>query len=349
MHMQYARLGNTGLVVSRLSLGSMTFTAGNKMFPTLFKVEARLASELVGVALDSGINFFDTADVYAGGEAETLLGAALKPRRSEAIITTKVGLRNGARLDEAGLSRRNILRCLDLSLSRLGTDHVDVYMVHCEDPFTPLEETLETLDLVVRSGKARYLGFSNWAAWRVSAALELQAANGWARFTHGQMYYSLLGRDIERDVIPMMQRYGLGLTVWSPLAMGFLSGKYTRENLKDPANRYSGVDMLPFDKEQGFKLVDSMRAIATAHKSTVAQVAIAWLLARKSVSSVIIGASNRKQLEDNLKSADVSLSAAEVAQLDAATPMAPVYPHWYNQAFLDQPISMALQSGSAGP
>jgi aryl-alcohol dehydrogenase-like predicted oxidoreductase len=287
--MQYTVLGNTGLTVSRLAFGAMTFTAGNRSLGAVYKVGAELAGELVGRALQAGINFFDTADGYAGGESEALLGAALKPHRERVVIATKVGFRTGPPLMHAGLSRRHILWSIDQSLRRLGTDWIDVYVAHREDPYTPLEETLQALDAVVRAGKVRYLGFSNWSAWKAAAALEIQKANGLAAFTHGQMYYSLLGRDVERDVIPMMRRYGLGLTVWSPLASGFLSGKYTRESLKDPANRLSGFDILPFDKAQGFALVERMRLIAAAHGASVAQVAIAWLLARARVSSVIIG------------------------------------------------------------
>ncbi len=232
--MQYALLGQTGLVVSRLSFGAMTFTAGNKDIGAVFKVGAKLADELVGKALDGGVTFFDTADGYAGGESETLLGAALVSRRSQVVIATKVGFRTGPTLTQAGLSRRHILWSVDQSLKRLGTDWIDLYIAHKEDPHTPLEETLEAFDSLVRAGKVRYLGFSNWSAWKTAAALELQRANGLARFTHGQMHYSLLGRDIERDVIPMMRQYGVGLTVWSPLSSGFLSGKYTRGKPERP-------------------------------------------------------------------------------------------------------------------
>jgi aryl-alcohol dehydrogenase-like predicted oxidoreductase len=249
--MQFNSLGNTGLVVSRLAFGAMTFTAGNKDIGAVFKVGADLADQLVGRALEAGINFFDTADGYAAGESETLLGRALKPHRDRVVIATKVGFRTGQSLTQAGLSRRHILWSVDQSLKRLGTDWIDVYLVHREDPFTPLEETLTALDAIVKAGKVRYLGFSNWSAWKAAAAVEFQRAHGLASFTHGQMNYSLLGRDVERDVIPMLQNYGGGLTVWSPLASGFLSGKYTRENLSDPDNRFSGFDILPFDKEAG--------------------------------------------------------------------------------------------------
>jgi len=340
--MQYALLGNTGLAVSRLAFGAMTFTQGNKNLAAVYKVGAKLADELVGQALDAGVNLFDTADGYASGESETLLGAALKQRRDQVVIATKVGFRSGPPMTQSGLSRRHILWSVDQSLRRLGTEWIDIYIVHREDPFTPIEETVEALDTVVRAGKVRYLGFSNWSAWKVAAALEMQRARGLAPFTHGQMYYSLLGRDVERDVIPMMRRYGLGLTVWSPLASGFLSGKYTPETLSSPDNRYSGFDILPFDKQHGFKLVERMRTIAAAHEASVARVAIAWLLAHSAVTSVLIGATKPQQLQDNLASADLVLTEAEMLQLDAATPLAPVYPNWFIDRLADQQFAQAL-------
>jgi aryl-alcohol dehydrogenase-like predicted oxidoreductase len=340
--MQFTTLGNTGLAVSRLAFGAMTFTQGNKDIGAIYKVGEREADALVGQALEAGVNFFDTADAYAGGESETLLGRALKARRDDVVIATKVGFRTGEALARAGLSRRHILWSVDQSLKRLGTDWIDVYLVHKEDPYTPLEETLAALDAVVRAGKVRYLGFSNWSAWKVAAALEIQKANGLAPFTHGQMHYSLLARDVERDVIPMLRRYRLGMTVWSPLASGFLSGKYTRASLSDPDNRYAGFDILPFDKEHGFRLVETMRAIAQPHGASVAQVAIAWLLARSAVTSVLIGATKAHQLADNLGAVDVKLSQADIAALDAATTPAAVYPNWFIDNLVDQPMRTAL-------
>jgi aryl-alcohol dehydrogenase-like predicted oxidoreductase len=340
--MQYATLGATGLVVSRLAFGAMTFTQGNRDIGAIYKVGAKLAEELVGRTLDAGVTLFDTADAYAGGESESLLGAALKSRRDEVVIATKVGFRVGPALVQAGLSRRHILWSVEQSLKRLGTDWIDLYILHKEDPHTPLEETLSALDAVVRAGKVRYLGFSNWSAWKAAAALEIQRANGLAPFSHGQMYYSLLARDIEREVVPMLQRYDLGLTVWSPLASGFLSGKYTRASLADPNNRYSGFDILPFDKEHGFQLVDRLRKIATNHTASVAQTAIAWLLAKDAVTSVLIGATKRDQLDDNLGAADLKLTAGEIAELDDATPLTPVYPSWFIDNLVDQPITRAL-------
>lgn len=340
--MQYSTLGNTGLVVSRLAFGAMTFTSGNQDFATIYKVGAQAANELVGRALDAGVNFFDTADAYASGQSETLLGEALKSRRNDVVIATKVGMRREPAVTQSGLSRRHILWSVDESLKRLGTDWIDVYIAHREDPFTPLEETLAALDAVIRSGKVRYIGFSNWSAWKVAAALEIQKANNLAPFTHGQMHYSLLGRDVERDVIPMMRRYGLGMTVWSPLSSGFLSGKYTRESLSDPDNRFSGFDMLPFDKEQGFRLVERLRKIADEHGASVAQTALAWLLAKRDVTSLLIGASKLKQLDDNLGAVNLTLSDAELAELDAATAPSPVYPNWFIDRLQDQVTAKAL-------
>ncbi|NWK97861.1 aldo/keto reductase [Sphingobium lactosutens] len=340
--MQYSTLGNSGLLVSRLAFGAMTFTRGNDDLAQVYKVGAELADQLVGRSLDAGVNFFDTADVYAGGESESLLGQALRSRRQDVVIATKVGGRTGDPLTQSGLSRRHILASVEDSLRRLGTDWIDVYIVHREDPLTPLEETLEALDSIVRAGKVRYLGFSNWSAWRVAAAMEIQRANGLARFCHGQVYYSLLGRDVERDMVPMAQRYGLGLTLWSPLAFGFLSGKYTPEMLTDPQTRVGSFNLLPFDRERGFTVLERLRDIASTHSASVAQVALAWLLARPAVTSLLIGATKVEQLDDNLGAASLSLSEEEIAVLDAATPLPPVYPHWYIERFVDEPALTAL-------
>src|SRR5262249_41823384 len=205
----------------------------------------------------------------------------------------------GEAIREAGISGGHIVGWCEQSLKRLNTDYIDLYIVHKEDQFTPLEETLEALNDLVRTGKVRYLGYSNWSAWKAATALQIQKARGWAQFSSGQMYYSLVGRDVEHEIVPFMRYAGLGMTVWSPLAGGFLSGKYTRENLKDSENRLAGFDFLPFDKEAGFKVVEMMREIAGRHEASVAQLAIAWLLAKTVVSSVIVGASKPHQLEDN--------------------------------------------------
>jgi aryl-alcohol dehydrogenase-like predicted oxidoreductase len=298
---------------------------------------------MIEKSLEAGVNFFDTADSYAGGQSETILGEALRPRRQELVIATKVGFRSGEILTQAGLSRRHILASCEQSLKRLNTDYIDLYIVHKEDPFTPLEETLEALNDLVRTGKVRYLGFSNWSAWKAATALQMQKERGWAQFSSGQMYYSLVGRDVEDEVAPFMRYAGLGMTVWSPLAGGFLSGKYTRENLKDSENRLAGFDFLPFDKEAGFSVVEKMREIAARHEASAAQIAIAWLLAKPVVSSVIVGASKSHQLEDNLKAADLKLSDAEVAELDAITAPTPLYPKWFNANLIDPKQKAAIE------
>ncbi len=341
--MQYTRLGNTGLIVSRLCFGAMTFGRYHSM-PAIFKVDRENAAAMVEKALDAGVNFFDTADTYSGGQSEAILGDALRPRRQDVVIATKVGFRSGETLTQAGLSRRHIIASCEQSLKRLGADYIDLYIVHKEDPFTPLEETLEALNDLARAGKVRYVGFSNWSAWKAAAALQMQKERGWAQFSSGQMYYSLVGRDVEHEVAPFMRYAGLGMTVWSPLAGGFLSGKYTRENLKDGENRLASFDFLPFDKEAGFRVVEKMRGIAAQHEASIAQIAIAWLLAKPVVSSVIVGASKLHQLEDNLKAADVKLSDSEVAELDAITAPTPIYPNWFNANLVDAKQRAAIEA-----
>lgn len=338
--MQYTLLGNSGLVVSRLAFGALTLTRDDPMHG-IAKVRGADADALVGQALDAGINFFDTADIYAGGQSEEVLGKALAPHRDAVVIATKVMGRMGAPLVQAGLTKRHVSWAIDQSLRRLGTDWVDVYIAHNEDAHTPLEETLEALDAVVRAGKARYLGFSNWSAWKVAAALELQRANGWAPFTHGQMYYSLLGRDIERDLMRMRARYGIGVTAWSPLAGGFLSGKYDRDRPGVDGDRLAATGYMPFDRALGFALLDELRAIAGEMGASVAQVSLAWLLARQ-VDSVILGASRPEQLADNLGAAALVLPEAVVAKLDALTAPAELYPHWHWRNAADGPLEAAL-------
>ncbi len=332
--MQYNRLGKTGLFVSRLAFGAMTFGSDSR-FPAVTKVDMAGARGLVDRAVDSGINFFDTADGYAHGQSETMLGELLRERRNDVVIATKVGFRSGEPITQAGLSHRHILQSCEASLKRLQTDYIDLYVVHKEDLFTTLHETLEALNDLVRAGKVRYLGFSNWSAWKAASAFRIQHERGWAKFTSGQMYYSLLGRDVEHEIVPFMKYVGLGMTVWSPLAGGFLSGKYTRENLKDKENRLSGFDFLPYDKEFGFRLIEKLGSIADRHHASVAQVSLAWLLGKRVVSSIILGATKMSQLEDNLKSADIVLDDAEMAELDRITAPAPIYPNWFNDRTTD--------------
>jgi aryl-alcohol dehydrogenase-like predicted oxidoreductase len=326
--MQYTQIGSTGLIVSRLALGGSTFTRGDKSLGAFYKVGPELVDEMVGKALDAGVNYFDTADVYASGQSEELLGRALKPHRDRIVLSTKVGNRGAGNREvlHSGLSRRHILWSVDESLKRLDTDWIDFYVVHRTDPYAPLDETLEALDAVVRAGKVRYIGFSNWPAWLAATAIAEQQARGLARFTHGQMYYSLLGRDVERDTVAMMRHFGIGMTVWSPLAYGFLAGKYTAEDMAREDNRFANFDWLKFDREQAFALLPILDEIAAAKQCSMAQLAIAWLLTRPRVDSVLLGASRLSQLEDNLGAADVTLDADDLARLDAATGIAPIYP-----------------------
>jgi len=326
--MQYTQLGSTGLIVSRLALGGSTFTRGDKSLGAFYKVGPELADELIGTALNAGVNYFDTADVYASGQSEELVGKALKPHRDRVVISTKVGNRGAGNREvlHSGQSRRHILWSVDQSLKRLGTDWIDFLNVHRTDPYTPLEEQLDALDAVVRAGKVRYIGYSNWPAWLVATAIQMQRTNGWARFTHGQMYYSLLGRDVERDTVQMMDHYGLGMSIWSPLAFGFLAGKYTREDMQKDENRFSNTDWLNFDKDTAFALLPVMEEIAGEAGCSMAQLAVAWLLTRDKVDTVILGATKTHQLEDNLGAVDVALSAEQLARLDQATAIAPLYP-----------------------
>jgi aryl-alcohol dehydrogenase-like predicted oxidoreductase len=303
----------------------MTFGAGTGPFAAVSKVDETNSETMIGMALDAGINFFDTANGYAAGQSEVMLGKHLGARRKEVVVATKVGFRTSPALGDAGLGRTHMFSACDASLRRLGTDYIDLYIVHREDRFTPVEETIQALDSLVRAGKVRYIGYSNWPAWKAATAIQLQKAGGFAQFTSGHMQHS-----------------GLGMTVWSPLAGGFLSGKYTRENLKDPENRLSGFDLLPFDKEMGFKLVERLREIGKAHGASVAQVALAWLLSKPIVSSIIIGASKIHQLEDNLGALTISLSSAELAELDALTAPAAQYPGWFSERTVDAVHKNAL-------
>jgi aryl-alcohol dehydrogenase-like predicted oxidoreductase len=339
--MQFRRLGNSGLIVSRLAFGNMTFGSDPNV-PSVAKVDLDTGRAMVHRAFDAGVNFFDTADLYSGGEAEKYLGEFLAEKRKDVIVATKVGFRGGAPITQAGLSRRHIFESCEQSLKKLGSEWIDLYIAHKVDAFTPLEETLEALNDLVRLGKVRYIGFSNWPAWLAATAITMQRERGWAQFSSGHMYYSLLCRDLEHEFIPFLRASGTRMTVWSPLAGGFLSGKYTRETLAAKENRYSGFDFFPFDKEAGFRLIEEMRHVGKAHAATPAQIAIAWLLAKPYVASVIIGASKMNQLEDNLKAVDVQLLEGELAKLDELTAPAWLYPNWFNERMTDAAQKKAL-------
>lgn len=341
--MHYTNLGNTGLIISRLAFGAMTFGRSAGLFAAVSKVDAPLADKLVGRCLEAGINHFNTADIYTDGQSEEMLGKALGARRKDVVISTKVGFRTGEALLHQGLSRQHILASCEGSLKRLGTDYIDVYLVHRLDRHTPIEETVEALDAVVKQGKVRYVGFSNWPAWKAALAWGIQDKKGFAKFHAAEMYYSMMGRDVEHEVVPFAQHAGIGIFVWSPLAGGFLSGKYSRQNPKGDGGRLSDFSFIPYDAEKGYDLLDKVRAIGEGHGASPAQVAIAWLMHRPAVASVLIGANKMEQLDDNLKAAALKLSAEELTELDKITDPGLLYPGWFNARAFDAPVAEALK------
>src|SRR3984957_9949049 len=326
--MRYRRFGRTGLYVSELCFGAMTF-GGKGFWEVVGKTAQDEADRLVGLALDGGINFFDTADVYSEGESEKILGKALGPRRKDIILATKVRGRVGPGPNQLGLSRRHIHESIDASLERLGTDWVDLYQIHGFDAVTPLDETLRALDDVVRAGKVRYIGCSNLAAWHVAKANGLAAHHGWERFESLQAYYPIAGRDLEREIVPMLADQSMGLMVWSPLAGGLLSGKFKSADDRGPAEaRRATFDFPVVNKERAFQCIEVMRPMAAERQISVAQIALAWLLAKPYVSTVIIGAKSMAQLRDNIAATRVQLTDSERRTLDDVSQLPPEYPGW---------------------
>lgn len=322
--MKYRLLGNTGVHVSELCLGAMTFGARWEAIGALGQAEA---DALVGRSMEAGVNFFDTADVYSTGESEEILGRALAARRREVLIATKVRGRTGPGANDVGLSRLHIVQAVEASLRRLGTDWIDLYQIHRGDPLTDVEETLGALTDLVRAGKVRYIGCSNLPAWELMKALAVSRQRGFEAFRATQSYYALVGRELEQETIPLVRDQGLGLLVWSPLAGGFLTGKFTRSGGETDARR-ARFDFPPLDKERAFDVLDAMRPIAEAHGASIARVALAWLLHKDVVTSVIIGARRMEQLEDNLAAVELALTAEELARLDSVSRLPPGYPHW---------------------
>jgi aryl-alcohol dehydrogenase-like predicted oxidoreductase len=325
--MKYRLLADTGVFVSELCLGTMTFGGRGQMWEVMGGLDQSAVDTIVGRSIDGGINFIDTADVYSDGESEVLVGKALGARRREVVLATKVRARMGKGANQVGLSRLHIISAVEASLKRLNTDYIDLYQIHRFDPLTGIEDTLRALDDLVHSGKVRYIGCSNLFAWQLMKALAVSRSEGFERFKCTQSYYSLAGRELEREMIPLLKDQGVGLLVWSPLAGGFLSGKFTRDN-KDAAARRATFDFPPVDKDKAYGIVEAMRAVADAHGASVAQIALAWILAHDVVTSVIIGARKLEQLDDNLKSVDVTLSNEEMKALDEASRLAPEYPAW---------------------
>jgi len=332
MTMDYTRLGHSGLQVSRLCFGAMTFGDARGL-PGITGVDQALAAEMVAAALDAGINFFDTADAYSNGVSEQMLGKLLASQRRDLVIATKVGFPTGSAKTRRGLSRRHILASCDTSLKNLGTDYIDLYIAHRDDPYTPLEETLDAFDSLVKAGKVRYLGFSNWSAWQSAKALQFQRDHNLATFINGQMYYSLVGREVEHEVLPFFVAEGVGMTVWSPLAGGYLSGKYTSARLAEDKGRLQTFDFPPIDRDLGARLIATMEALAPRLDMSLSQIAIAWLLAKTGVDSVLIGATKLHQLADNLKAGARPLPAEVVEELDQLSAIPAIYPNWYQKLF----------------
>lgn len=330
--MRYNRLGNSGLVVSELCLGAMTF--GNKP-GGLFQhdLDQESSTALVRQAFDAGINFIDTANVYSAGQSEEFTGRALRDlgiARDQAVIATKGMGPMGTGPNDAGYSRYHLLGQIDASLARLGLDHVDLYQIHGWDPHAPIEEGLRALEDIVRSGRARYIGVSNWAAWQIAKALGIAERRGWDKFVSNQAYYTVAGRELERELVPMMLSEGLGLMVWSPLAGGLLSGKYTqgKDGATEGEGRRAAFDFPMIDEAKAFACVEAMKPMAQVHGVTVAAIAIAWLLHQPVVSTVIVGARRAEQLEQNLAASEVELLSQELAELASVATPAPEYPGW---------------------
>ncbi len=329
--MRMNKLGRTGLFVSELCLGTMTFGGGEGMWRQIGDLQQADAERLVGRAIDGGVNFIDTADVYAEGLSEQITGQALKNLkvpREQVVVATKVYGTTGKGANAGGASRLHIIDGVKASLKRLQLDHIDLYQIHGFDPATPIEETVRALDTLVQHGHVRYVGVSNWAAWQIMKALGIAEREGLHRFESLQAYYTLAGRDLEREIVPLLKSESVGLLVWSPLAGGLLSGKYSREDDKGDEGRRAKFDFPPVDRERAFDCIDAMKPISEAHGVSVAQIALAWLLHQKVVSSVIIGAKTPDQLDDNLKASEVELAVEELDALDKVSALPREYPGW---------------------
>ncbi len=326
--MKYNQLGNTGLFVSEICLGTMTF-GGEGYFKVVGEVGQKDATAIVARSFEAGVNFIDTADVYSMGLSEKITGQALKDiggKRSDVIIATKCYGRMGKGPNDIGASRGHIMDSVSRSLERLQTDHIDLYQIHATDPVTPVEETMRALDDLTHQGMVRYAGVSNWQAWKIMKAQGVSDKRGWARFETLQAYYSIAGRDLEREIVPLLNDQKIGLMVWSPLAGGLLSGKYGPGSNGPEGARRTAFDFPPVEKDRAWKCIEAMREIGNKHGVSVARIALAWILAKPFVSTIIIGAKTMEQLDDNLAAVNVKLTADEVKALDDVSKLPPEYP-----------------------
>jgi len=328
--MEYRNLGASGLKVPALSFGTGTFGGTGPLFGAWGNTDVAEARRLIDVCLDAGVNLFDTADVYSNGASEEVLGEALRGRRDKALISTKTGLPMGEGPNDAGVSRERLIRAVDAALRRLKTDYIDILQLHAFDASTPIEETLSTLDNLVRAGKLRYVGCSNFAGWEVMRSLALAEKCGYSRYVAHQVYYSLIGRDYEWELMPLAKHQNVGALVWSPLGWGRLTGKIRRGRPLPPTSRLHATADFgpPVEDERLYRIVDALDLVAQETGKSVAQVAINWLLQRPTVSSVILGARNEEQLRDNLAAAGWALSAEQIARLDAASTVEAPYPYF---------------------
>ena len=333
--MRYRKFGRTGLFVSELCLGTMTFGGGEGMWSQIGTLKQAEAEGLIGRALDAGINFIDTADVYSDGRSELITGRALvnlRVPRENVVVATKVFGETGTKaVNSRGMSRLHIMEGVKASLKRLQLDHIDLYQIHGFDPATPVEEAVRALDNLVQHGHVRYVGVSNWAAWQLMKALGIAERLGLARFESLQAYYTIAGRDLERELAPLLLSEGVGLLVWSPLAGGLLSGKFGRDVKAEAGSRRIAFDFPPVNLERAYNCIDVMRQAAQARGVSVAQIAIAWLLHQNVVTSVIIGAKRVEQLLDNIAATEIKLSAEELAMLDEVSALPAEYPGWMLQ------------------
>jgi aryl-alcohol dehydrogenase-like predicted oxidoreductase len=336
--MEFRTLGRSGLKVPVLSFGTGTFGGGNEFFRAWGATDVAEATRLVDICMEAGINLFDTADIYSDGLSETVLGKAVAGRRADVLISTKATFRMGPGPNDLGSSRHHLIRACEASLRRLGTDYIDIYHLHGFDALTPIEEVLSTLNNLVVSGKVRYIACSNFSGWHLMKSLDVADKYGWARYVGHQVYYSLIGREYEWELMPVAVDQGVGALVWSPLGWGRLTGKIRRGQPLPPGSRlHKTADMGPqVDDEYLFRVVDSLLEIAKETGKSVTQVALNWLVQRPSISTVIFGARNEEQLRQNLGAVGWNLSGEHIAKLDAASDVTPVYPYWHQRQFLER-------------
>ncbi|MGD0761410.1 MAG: aldo/keto reductase [Candidatus Sulfotelmatobacter sp.] len=336
--MEFRTLGRSGLKVPVLSFGTGTFGGGNEFFRAWGATDVAEATRLVDICMEAGVNLFDTADIYSDGLSETVLGKAVAGRRADVLISTKATFRMGPGPNDLGSSRHHLIRACEASLRRLGTDYIDIYHLHGFDALTPVEEVLSTLNNLVVSGKVRYIACSNFSGWHLMKSLDVADRYGWARYVGHQVYYSLIGREYEWELMPLAVDQGVGALVWSPLGWGRLTGKIRRGQPLPPGSRlHKTADMGPqVGDEYLFKVVDALLEVAKETGKSVTQVALNWLVQRPSISTVIFGARNEEQLRQNLGAVGWNLSAEQIAKLDAASDVTPVYPYWHQRQFLER-------------